>query len=129
MGQPVTLQINGAVTATPIGVPAGLSLYDSLRLFLQATYSGAKSGRPTISAGTDTPFVIPFEGISRCRILAMRISGQSMVVHITTPNGGARQAIPTSDILVIHAPNGGDEITAIDVTGTGTINYIIAGDQ
>lgn len=130
MGQPALVTVTGAVTITPVvgGFPGSPSLTDTLQIYVQAAYGSWKTGRPNISAPLiGSPFVVPLEGIAKVRFLAFK-TALPMKVLLTTPNGGADQAVPVSDELVIHAPGAGDEMTAIKVVGTGDISYVIAGD-
>lgn len=127
MSSPVTVQLSGAVSVVPIGCAPGLSLYDTLRLSLTATYAEQASGSPTVNSPT-TPVAVGLGSIAKVRFLAMKFQGQSFRVLVTSPNGGVDQVLPTSDLIIIHAPNVGDEITALKVVGVGQFSYIAAGN-
>lgn len=92
-----------------------------------AVYQSAKGGNISVASTDPSPYTLPLEGILKVRVFGLRLlSGATMKVKITTALGVA--TFPCSDELVIHSPNPGDEITAIQLIGTGDILYAIAGD-
>jgi hypothetical protein len=127
MAIPQTIRHDGALTGnqSPGGIPGALEL---LPTALQATYAMAKTAAPSIINATSlSPYVIPLETISRIRLFGMRVRGQSIKVLVTSA-AGADQAFNVSDLLLLHCPNQGDELTAIKLVGTADITYVIAGD-
>lgn len=131
MGQSTVVRLTGALAAQPAtGSLYSSSLNELLDVTFCATYGGVKGNVPTLTAPNNTPFSIPFEGITKGRVFALRLlSGVSVQVTITTAAGSA--VLPVSDELLIHNPNPGDEITAITI-GTANaqvqIAYALAGD-
>lgn len=130
MGQPAIVQVTGAVTVSPVSCgPGSPSLQETMQIFVYAAYSGSKSGRPTVSAPLDDPYVVPFEGITNVRFLSIESVGQvPMKLLLTSPNGGVDQVIPFSNRVLIHSPADGDEMTAIKIVGNGGVSYVLAGD-
>jgi hypothetical protein len=128
VAQSTVIQVSGAVAA----MPAAASLYSSslqefLSLCSQATYGAAKGGGVSVASTDMSPFVVPFEGITKGRMFGLALlSGQTMKVKMT--NGDGVAIIPVSDKLWLHAPNPGDEFTAISLVGTGDVSYFLAGD-
>lgn len=123
------LSITGVVSASPVTATLNApSLNDNLNLGMSKSYPIETAGRPPV-AGTDmAPFVLPLQGMTKARFLALRVMSGSLKVKVSTPNGGADQVLPASDLFVIHNPNSGDELTAIKLIGTADIEYILAGE-
>lgn len=91
-------------------------------------YPESKSARIQVDATDLAPFSIPLEGIAAVRLVAVRsTSGASMKLRASSTNGGASQVWPISDVLVAHLPGSGDELTALSLSGTGEVEYLIAG--
>lgn len=92
------------------------------------TYGSSKSARPTINGATDgAPFILPFETITKVRVIVMRVRGGTIRLKLTSA-AGTDQVIPVSELLVWTSPNAGDEVTAIKIVGTADVEYILAGD-
>jgi hypothetical protein len=128
VGLPVLVQVNGAVTINPVVPSSGSpSLSDVMQILVRASYNSSKNARVSVAATDGSPYVVPLEGIAKVRFAAFKFGGQAMKMKITTA-AGTDQVVPTSDIFILHAPGGGDEVTAIKVVGTGTVEYVIAGD-
>jgi len=132
VGQPALVQLNGAVTTTPTDGCAGSgpSLTGTMQLWVRAAYGASKSvpGAP-VSATDISPQAIPLEGIAKVRFLVVKsVRNQPLKLFLTSPNGGANQQVPFSDLVVLSLPGNGDELTAISVSGVGDIQYVIAGD-
>ncbi len=81
-----------------------------------------------MNATDQDPFVIPFEGIDKVRLLVLRTSVPVKLL-VTTTDGGADQAIPVSDLFVLHNPASGGEMTQLKVVGRANLSYLIAGDS
>lgn len=91
-------------------------------------YPESKSARIQVDATDLAPFQVPLEGISGVRLLLVRSTGgASLKVRATSTNGGAAQVWPVSDVLAAHLPGTGDELTALSISGTGEVEYLIAG--
>lgn len=128
MAQQTTVQLTGVLVASP-AVPSlySCTLQELINLGFCATYGATKNGvLPIASPGS--PVALPFEGIIKGRMFAMRLlSGATMKVVITTASQGPA-ACPVSNVLLVHNPNPGDEITGITFQGTGDIAYVLSGD-
>lgn len=131
MGQNALVQIQGAIVASPVvPQPGGPGLQEVASLVTRASYAASKSSRPTIQNTLLSPFVVPLEGIVKVRIFFVAVlTGGSLIVTYSSPNGGDDQLLPVSDKLLLHNPNPGDELTAIAISGNADIVYFIAGDQ
>lgn len=119
------VKIVGSVNSGPSSPTGTTNLSSFVDLAVDVVYPSAASGNVAI-AGTDLdPFVI--EGFAATRVLAFRaVDGDSFVLKLTSA-AGTDQEVPCSDLLVLHAPKAGDELTAIKVTGTGRVEYFVAG--
>jgi len=128
LSQPTMVKVTGAIASAPSGASIfSSSLQEFLGLNFTYTYGAKKSGDISVNSTDMSPFSIPFEGILKGRIFAMRlISGGTMKVLLTTALGVA--ALPISDELLIHSPNPGDQFTAIQLVGSGDVRYFMAGD-
>lgn len=129
MAIPATVSHIGTLSGSPaqgsIGSP---SLQEIINTSFSGTYGSSKSARPSIVGATDgVPFVLPFETITKVRVLVIQVRSGSIKVKCTSA-AGALQALLVSSFLLVHAPNPGDEITAIQLVGTADIEYFIAGD-
>jgi len=129
MSFPASFQHTGSLNGSPSNSGSAVpSLQEILCTTFQATYSGRKSGAPTIVGATDgAPFVLNFETLTKVRLFGVRISGGSLKIKMTSA-GGTLQSVMCSDLFLLHSPNTGDEITAINLVGTANIEYLIAGD-
>ena len=130
MGQPVLLELSGAVTLSPVGsgCAGGPSLSDVMQLSICAGYGASASGRVPVSADISSPDPIPLQGIVKVRFLSIcSISGSPMKLVVSSPNGGANQVIPFTNFL-IQCPGNGNEMTALSLVGNGDVSYLIAGD-
>lgn len=117
--------LQGAPTASSVGTP---SLTEILNTSFSNTYGSSKAARPGIVGATvGSPYVIPFETITKVRMFAFRVRGGSLEFRLTSAKG-VDQALACSDIWLWHSPFAGDEITAIKVIGTADLEYVIAGD-
>lgn len=123
--------VDGALRAGPVvPQPGGPSLQDVASLAVRASYGSTKTARPSIiNATLLAPYVVPLDTITKVRLLFVRVvTGNSIKLLLTTPNGGADQVVPVSDQILIHVPNPGDEITAVKVVGSADLNVFLAGD-
>lgn len=122
----------GALSGSPTsGSLAGTqSLQELLRTDFSAAFGSAKSARPSIIGATflGTPFVFPFETITKVRMFAIRVLSGSLKVRISTPNGGAQQIFPVSNFFMFFNPAEGSHATAIDAEGTADVEYVMSGD-
>ena len=104
------------------------SLTEILNTAFTASYGSMKGARPSIiNATAGTPFVVPFETIAKVRLLCLRVRSGHIELSLTTALG-ALQRFPVSDLFMTHNPYPGDEITAIQIVGTGDVEYVLSGD-
>lgn len=81
-----------------------------------------------VDAADLAPLAIPLEGVAAVRLLAFRSDGTSLKLRMSSTNGGADQVIPLSGLVVLQLPGAGDAATALSLSGTGTVEYLLAGD-
>ena len=96
-----------------------------------ATYATNKSGQDDIvNATLLAPFVLPLENVVKVRVLAVRASGNTVKMLLTSSAGADQEVLLGGGGLhLFHQPNVGDEITSIKFVGNGTtVSYFIAGD-
>jgi len=119
------IKIVGSVNAGPSNPTGSTNLASYVDLAVDKVYPSVASGNVTI-AGTDLdPFVI--EGFAATRVLAFRaVDGDSFKLLLTSALG-TDQAVPCSDLVLVHVPKTGDELTAIKVVGSGRVEYFVAG--
>lgn len=129
MAQPVTVSLNGAVTASPaVSSPTSPSLQDILNISTNRVY-GYKTGNSTTVNNplVGSPFVLPLSSMTKIRFFAMRALGNSLQVLVTSA-AGTDQTFKVSDVMVWSSPNEGDQITAIKLVGVSDVEYLLAGD-
>jgi hypothetical protein len=128
MALPSIIQHDGALTGSSApGGPAG-ELMELLRTTFSATYGMSKGARPSIINATDlAPYVIPLETIVRVRLIGIRTRGAPITVKLTSA-AGTLQVFPVSDLLLLHNPAAGSEVTVVQIVGTADVVYCIAGD-
>jgi hypothetical protein len=126
---PVLISHTGSINGSPAqSSQISPSLQEILNTSFSATYGSSKGSRPSIIGATDlAPFVIPLETIVKVRLMAFRVRGGSLKFKFTSA-AGADQALLISDFFLWHAPNAGDEVTAIKAVGTADLEYILSGD-
>ncbi len=128
MAQARTVWLNGAISIAPTPVVAGPSLGDMLNISATATYQASKSAPLSIRSTSDSPFSVSLDSIVKVRFMALKVnSGASVQVQITSAAGND-QKVGVSGLFIWHAPNAGDEITAIKLVGTADIELLLAGD-
>lgn len=128
MAQAATLLVVGVVTAQPSTASIfACTLQELLPLNTSAVYESVKGTVISVASTDLAPFNVPFEGITKGRFFALRLAaGATMKVKVTTALGVA--VFPVSDLFLLHVPNPGDEVTAIQLVGTGDVAYCLAGD-
>lgn len=127
MGQPVLLSFNGVVSSAPAAAPNAPALSEILDLSVKQAFQASKSVRLTINnPGAGAPYVIPFEGITVVRFVAIIAWGAPIDVYLTSTKG-ADQVVPVSDRIVISSPSNAG-FTAIKLVGVGDVTYLLAGD-
>ena len=121
-----TLSMSGSVQSDPSSITDATSLLSaSIDLAFKANYDASIAGNIPI-AGTFTPAL---GAMAKVRFLSVRaVDGQSLVASVSWA-GGTNQQIPVSDLLVLRANNTNDAITAVSISGTGRIEFIIAGNK
>lgn len=129
MAQSNVITVAGVVRGSPatsaLFTPTAFEPF--LDLALEATYGSVKATQRSVNVDAAHPEALPLEGITKARFLAFRLlSGSTMQIWLTTALGVAK--IPVSDEFVLHVPNPGDEVTAIQLVGTADFSYLIAGD-
>ncbi len=127
MGQPVNIELKGSLVASPVPGMCGPSLRDTVDVSFSHAYTQRQSAAMSVNATPDAPFALPFGGVTKGRALVLRVRGGSLKALLTTP-AGAAQAIRVSDLLVMHNPAEGDQLTAVSLIGTAEIEYLLAGD-
>lgn len=127
MAVPATITHNGALSGSP-GSGSVLSIQEIANTSFTATYGGSKSARISVIGATDgAPYVVPFETLTKVRALLVRARGSTIKVRVTSAVG-TDQSINVSELFLWHAPNSGDELTAIKFVGTADLEYFLAGD-
>lgn len=124
---PFKLTTSGSVQADPApssNADGSALLSASIDLSSSDTFDGVLSGNVPI-AGL---LAFALGAITKVRYVSIRaVDGESLTVSMVSARGTA--LIPVSDLLVLRAKNPGDEIVTLSVTGTGRIEYIIAGNK
>lgn len=123
---PFTVQMSGTMQSDPSTVVDQTDMVSqSIDLAFKKAYDACFAGNLPI-AGVFTPGV---GAVVKVRAICIRAVDQQSLVVTVTWSGGTAQRIPVSNLLVLCAQNTGDEITAITITGTGRIEYLIAGNK
>lgn len=91
-------------------------------------YAKSKAATVQVDATALAPLAIPLEGIAKVQLLAIRSTqGESLLVSMDTAAGGAGQVVPVDDLLIFRVRGDAAAVTAIGVSGTGEVEYLIAG--
>lgn len=131
MSQANRIELQGVLTGGP-AAPSYFSstLAELLPLNFCDVYASEKHGIITINSTDLAPFVLPFEGITKCRLMAFRIlAGLTMKIRLTSALGV--NFVPCSDLFFLRVRNPDDEITALAlITAAQSVDvaYMIAGD-
>lgn len=128
------LQLSGSLVATPGSAPPSSAVLGfDVGPIDEKMYLAHKSG-DTVTLSSDSPFSIPFAGLTHVNVLYIKSVGGKVRVRVTSADG-SQQSLPVSSLVILFADtNGGADptITAIDVTrvaGQQTdITYLI-GEQ
>jgi hypothetical protein len=89
-------------------------------------YSKFKSAAIRVDATEPAPFEVPLEGIAAVALLAFRPTA-GMLLHLDSVHGGAAQKLPASGLVVLQMQTADDYFTAVGISGTGDVEYLIAG--
>jgi hypothetical protein len=128
MAQSRTVWVNGAVSVSPTPVMCGPTLSDNLTISLTNTFQASKSS-PLSFVGTDgSPYTVSLDSIVKVRFLALKVNSGATVKMLLTSAAGSEQKLSVSGMFLWHAPNAGDEITAIKLVGTADVELLLAGD-
>lgn len=130
MSIPATVRHTGVLSVGSPSAGFAARLSDTFDTGFCATFGNSKNGRPSIVGATDvSPFVIPLEGITKVRALAVRVRGGAGKIKLSSA-AGADQVIPLSgeSQIIWFNPVPADEVTAVKFVGTADIEYSIAGD-
>ena len=65
--------------------------------------------------------------ISQVKLFAMKVSGGSLLLRVSSTDGGADQLIPVSGLVIWTADQTGQELTAMAVQGTASLEFFVAG--
>jgi len=124
------LTVSGLASVTP-STPCG-STHSSSTIELDVAcrnYAAQDSGLFAVSGTSEAPHLLAPGGVGAIRFLMIRsVDRAAMVALLTSATGGVDQAWPFSDVLYLHVPSPGDPILAAKIVGTGTIEYVAAGD-
>jgi len=105
-----------------------VSLFGSCGCGGLGQYAKTKAATIRVDATALAPFELPFEGISEVQLLAIRSSqGSVILVGMDTTDGGVSQLVPVDDLLILRVRADAASVTAIDLSGTGEVEYVIAG--
>lgn len=103
-------------------------LMAAIDLAFKATFDAVFGDAVPIASNDGSPFIPALGAVTAVRAIAIRsVTGASLVVKLTSAKG-TDQALPVSDLLILQAKNTGDQYTAIKIVGTGTVEYLIAGN-
>lgn len=92
------------------------------------TFGSSKSARPSIIGATElSPFVVPFETITKVRCFAISVVSGSMELLLTSAFG-TDQKFSVSGLWLWFSQQPGTELTAIKLAGTADVQYFLAGD-
>lgn len=128
MAQSRTVWVNGAVSVSPIPVSGGPTLSDNMAISLTSTFQASKAVPLSIAATDGSPFALSLDSIVKVRFLALKVNSGASVKMLLTSADGTEQKLQVSGLLLWHAPNAGDEITAIKLVGTADVELLLAGD-
>jgi hypothetical protein len=130
VGIPSQISHQGVLVGTP--APAGCpspSFGDYVNTSFQGSYEGRVLGAPTIVNATELiPYVLNLDTITKVRAMVLKKRSGVLLLLATSPNGGVDQKIPVGDVLIIHNPFPGDELTALKLVGTADIEYALFGN-
>lgn len=126
MSQPITVTVNGAISAAPASSTAlAPSLRADVMIGLQRTYSFKQAD--SISINSPVSFVgLGLGSITKVRFVFIRVIGASITITATSAAGSA--VFNVSDEWMWHSPNEGDQFTAITLKGVSDLEYLLLGD-
>lgn len=118
------LSVSACVRSSPDGTAAGLStIFD---LDKSEPVTAVQGGTLVVSSG-GSPVALQFGTITAAQLVAVKLISGSFTFRLTTA-AGAAQSLPLGDMIVWMATASGDEATAAEVQGTGTLEYLVGGD-
>lgn len=132
MAQSITIELEGVLSGTPSPLSAfSSSLAQLLPINFCDVYSAGKvTVLSNVSGSSGSPYPIPFEAITKARVIAIRVlAGTTINLRITTALGLA--VLPVSDEFILRVRNPGDEVLSLAIDSTSQlvdVAYLIAGD-
>lgn len=127
MAQTRTVWLTGAASIAPVAVLNGPTLADHLNISATATYQASKASPLSVSSTTEAPYTVSLDSITKVRFMILKVRSGSVTLQLTSA-AGTDQKLKVSDQIIWHAPNAGDEITAIKLVGTADVELLLAGD-
>lgn len=127
MAQPVTVTVNGSVSAQPSATNAlAPSLAATVLFGTQRTYSYRVDDSFSINSPV-SPTSVNLGSITNVRFIFLRTIGSPVTAFLTSPAGSA-QAFPVSEYFLWSSPSVGSQVTAISLQGVSDLEMILVGD-
>jgi hypothetical protein len=121
------VKVRGSVDVFPQPTAPERLSKPGFALDLTKQYSETDGGTFTIGS---TPVTVELGGSTLLRLIGLRSIdplNPTVLVTITQP-GGSAQSFKLSDLVLLHNPAAGSEVTILTITGPGRIEFVVAGD-
>lgn len=130
MGVTQKFEISGSATIGPLQPTASPFPATTGEFALDASGTYAENRLSAFSVNSPSPAfqdLLAGMSISAVRGLALRVQNGILTVRVTTP-AGADQVFTVSDVLVLHCPVKGSELTKLAAQGSANVELLISGD-
>jgi hypothetical protein len=121
------VKVRGSVNVSPLPLDPESLRKGPFALDLDKTYQDVDGGTFSIAG---SPVEIELGGTTLLRLIGLRSIdplNPILTVELTTPASGSPQVFKLSDLLLLHNPAVGSEVTVLRVTGPGRIEFVVAG--
>lgn len=123
-----TLKVRGSANVDPTPLGPERLRKPGLPLDIEAIYAETDGGVYTIG---EDPVDLELGGETIIRFLSLRSVDPVhpiLTVNIQTPANVAPQSFSLSDLVMLHNPIDGSEVTVLNVVGPGKIEVLVAGN-
>lgn len=97
-------------------------------LAFEANHAAEVSGVVNV-VGTDlSPYSLDISRVPATRVALIRVQSGGPFKLFVTSTAGTRQAIPLDDLWFVNYGQTADAITALELSGTGVVEFMAAGD-
>ena len=123
------VEISGTATWTPAQVSSGFPAQTLSQALSYLSRTWAKKTADSLDLTAVVGYALDMAGITKGRVLVLQADTSAVLyASVTTPLSVTAQKVPVDNLTIITGTQDGHEVTAVTVTGTGKMEYFMAGE-